>query len=71
MLELNNHGLCILQIPVPPKDKVENDFEVVTIRDCLPGNNAEIYSQLKSDLKNQFKVLLKRVHSEKLLISIL
>ncbi|CAH1388380.1 unnamed protein product [Nezara viridula] len=60
LLEASRSGLPIdmATIPVAPQDKLNDGFEVVSIKDCLPGTNAEIYEQLKVDLKRQFEMCL-------------
>jgi hypothetical protein len=46
------------QVPVPPDTKVvlESDFDVITVDDCLPGSDAEIFDKLEEDLLKQAKV---------------
>lgn len=60
LIEASRSGLPIdmATIPVAPQDKINDGFEVVSIKDCLPGTNAEIYEQLKVDLKRQFEMCL-------------
>lgn len=66
LIEASRSGLPVdlSTIPVPPKDRIDNDFEIVNITDCLPtGTNSEIFEQLKLDLKNQFKMSMEtRLH---------
>jgi hypothetical protein len=50
--------LSCSQLPVPPDTKVvlESDFDFVTVDDCVPGSDAEIFDKLEEDLLKQAKV---------------
>jgi hypothetical protein len=50
--------LFCLQVPIPPNTKVvlESDFDFVTVADCIPGSDAEIFDKLEEDLLKQAKV---------------
>lgn len=50
--------LSCSQVPVPPDTKVvlESDFDFVTVDDCVPGSDAEIFDKLEEDLLKQAKV---------------
>uniref|UniRef100_A0A1B6EAJ9 C2 domain-containing protein n=2 Tax=Clastoptera arizonana TaxID=38151 RepID=A0A1B6EAJ9_9HEMI len=44
-------------VPVSPENKVllESDFDVVSVNDCSPGSDSDIYDKLEADLLNQLK----------------
>nr|XP_024215696.1 coiled-coil and C2 domain-containing protein 1-like isoform X2 [Halyomorpha halys] len=69
LIEASRSGLPIdmATIPVAPQDKLNDGFEVVSIKDCLPGTNVEIYEQLKVDLKRQFEMCIETKHHYKAL----
>jgi hypothetical protein len=50
--------LSCSQVPIPPDTKVvlESDFDFVTVDDCIPGSDAEIFDKLEEDLLKQAKV---------------
>jgi hypothetical protein len=50
--------LSCSQVPIPPDTKVvlESDFDFITVDDCLPGSDAEIFDKLEEDLLKQAKV---------------
>jgi hypothetical protein len=56
--------LSCLQVPVPPGTKVvlESDFDIITVDDCIPGSDAEIFDKLEEDLLKQVKVYFMTDH---------
>ena len=50
--------LSCWQVPIPPDTRVvlESDFDFVTVDDCIPGSDAEIFDKLEEDLLKQAKV---------------
>ncbi|PSN49772.1 Coiled-coil and C2 domain-containing-like protein 1 [Blattella germanica] len=48
------------ELPVPPDTKVvlESDFDFITVDDCIPGSDAEIFEKLEEDLLKQAKMCL-------------
>ncbi|XP_067001233.2 coiled-coil and C2 domain-containing protein 1-like isoform X2 [Anabrus simplex] len=62
LIEASHSGLPVdmTSVPVPPDTKVilESDFDIITIEDCIPGSDAEIFEKLEEDLSNQAKMCL-------------
>ncbi|XP_063245224.1 coiled-coil and C2 domain-containing protein 1-like isoform X2 [Bacillus rossius redtenbacheri] len=62
LIEASNCGLPVdmATVPVPPDSKVvlESDFDIVTVDDCIPGSDAEIFEKLEEDLLKQAKMCL-------------
>lgn len=62
LIEASNSGLPVDMdtIPVPPDMKVvlETDFDFITVDDCVPGSDAEIFDKLEEDLLKQAKMCL-------------
>jgi len=52
------NALLFLQIPasLKAKDNLESNFTLVSVEDCLPGTDDEVYRKLLLDLAQQAKV---------------
>ncbi|PNF27118.1 Coiled-coil and C2 domain-containing protein 1-like [Cryptotermes secundus] len=62
LIEASHSGLPVDMdtVPVPPDTKVvlESDFDFITVDDCVPGSDAEIFDKLEEDLLKQAKMCL-------------
>ncbi|XP_069677643.1 coiled-coil and C2 domain-containing protein 1-like isoform X2 [Periplaneta americana] len=62
LIEASHSGLPVdmTTVPIPPDTKVvlESDFDFITIDDCVPGSDAEIFDKLEEDLLKQAKMCL-------------
>ncbi|XP_021922806.1 coiled-coil and C2 domain-containing protein 1-like isoform X2 [Zootermopsis nevadensis] len=62
LIEASNCGLPVDMdtVPIPPDTRVvlESDFDFVTVDDCVPGSDAEIFDKLEEDLLKQTKMCL-------------
>ncbi|KAK9509935.1 hypothetical protein O3M35_004822 [Rhynocoris fuscipes] len=67
LIEATLSGLPVDLSTIPSlpggKEKIEKEYEIVKISDCIPGTTSEIYSQLISDLQKQLQMCMEtRAH---------